>query len=110
MLSGILEEDEGWLVAQLMTNQNETIGDCLRPTISSNCLDEPQKQFPLDLVLSSVYGQGSIRLRHGPKWNEVMSNFSSLTAWAIPQAVSKNSFFCVFLLAFAVCFSFEEAT
>eukprot|EP00913_Durusdinium_trenchii_P033529 g31389.t1 len=53
------------------------------PTISSNCLDEPQKQFPLDLVLSSVYGQGSIRLRHGPKWNEVMSNFRShmMTEW-----------------------------
>ncbi|CAK9103727.1 unnamed protein product [Durusdinium trenchii] len=51
MLSGILEEDEGWLVAQLMTNQNETIG--------------------------------SIRLRHGPKWNEVMSNFRShmMTEW-----------------------------
>lgn len=45
MLSGILEDDEGWFVAQLTTNQNETMG--------------------------------SIRLRHGPKWNEIISNFRS---------------------------------
>lgn len=52
MLSGILDEEEdGWLVAQLTTNQNETIG--------------------------------SIRLRHGPKCNEIMSNFRShtMTEW-----------------------------
>jgi hypothetical protein len=26
MLSGILEDDDGWFVAQLTTNQNETMG------------------------------------------------------------------------------------
>ena len=30
MLSGILEDEDGWLVAQLTTNQNETIGFGLR--------------------------------------------------------------------------------
>ena len=30
MLSGILEEDEGWFLAQLTTNQNETIGGSFR--------------------------------------------------------------------------------
>ncbi|CAJ1436830.1 unnamed protein product [Effrenium voratum] len=51
MLSGVLEDEDGWYSAHLTTNQNEAIG--------------------------------AIRLRHGPKWNEVTSNFRShtMTEW-----------------------------
>ena len=43
MLSGVLEDDDGWFVAQLTTNQNETIGGNLRnSTLSRSCCQHAQ--------------------------------------------------------------------
>lgn len=53
MLSGILEEDEGWFVAQLTTNQNETIG----------CSFFPKTLFehPFEARFASAMGLGAMR-------------------------------------------------
>ena len=40
-MSGILEDDEGWFVAQLTTNQNETIGRDLSEVVQMTVQQSP---------------------------------------------------------------------
>lgn len=76
MLSGVLEDDDGWFVAQLSTNQNETMGrglgvklcwSSLFPAgIVTSCFDSkaslqilrPEKHFSQDLLDSGMVQSG----------------------------------------------------